>query len=126
MRSRSASAAGSKPQPRRTGWSLVASRSSSSSFRPHDPARQGRRTIARRCTSFDQARGAVLLLQGLDDPVVPANQAEMMLAALQRAGVPCAYIGYPGEQHGFREGCKHRADARSAAVLLCDGDRHEA
>jgi dipeptidyl aminopeptidase/acylaminoacyl peptidase len=45
----------------------------------------------------------VLLLQGLDDPVVPAEQAEMMFAALKRAGVPCAYIGYPGEQHGFRE-----------------------
>ena len=52
---------------------------------------------------IDRVRGAVLLLQGLDDPVVPAEQAEMMFAALTRAGVPCAYIGYPGEQHGFRE-----------------------
>ena len=52
---------------------------------------------------IDRVRGAVLLLQGLDDPVVPAEQAEMMFAALQQAGVPCAYIGYPGEQHGFRD-----------------------
>ncbi len=52
---------------------------------------------------IDRVRGAVLLLQGLDDPVVPANQAEMMFAALRDAGVPCAYIGYPGEQHGFRQ-----------------------
>jgi dipeptidyl aminopeptidase/acylaminoacyl peptidase len=52
---------------------------------------------------IDQVRGAVLLLQGLDDPVVPRNQAEMMFAALKNAGVPCAYIGYPGEQHGFRD-----------------------
>ena len=52
---------------------------------------------------IDQVRGAVLLLQGLDDPVVPAAQAEMMFAALRGAGVPCAYIGFPGEQHGFRD-----------------------
>ncbi len=52
---------------------------------------------------IENVRGAVLLLQGLDDPVVPANQAELMFAALQTAGVPCAYIGYPGEQHGFRK-----------------------
>jgi dipeptidyl aminopeptidase/acylaminoacyl peptidase len=52
---------------------------------------------------IENVRGAVLLLQGLDDPVVPADQAEVMFAALQKAGVPCAYIGYPGEQHGFRK-----------------------
>ncbi len=44
-----------------------------------------------------------MLLQGLDDPVVPANQAEMMFAALKGAGVPCASIVFPGEQHGFRD-----------------------
>jgi dipeptidyl aminopeptidase/acylaminoacyl peptidase len=52
---------------------------------------------------IDRVRGAVLLLQGLDDPVVPAAQAEMMFTALRGAGVPCAYIGFPGEQHGFRD-----------------------
>jgi dipeptidyl aminopeptidase/acylaminoacyl peptidase len=51
---------------------------------------------------IDRVRGAVLLLQGLDDPVVPPAQAELMFAALQAGGVPCAYIGFPGEQHGFR------------------------
>jgi dipeptidyl aminopeptidase/acylaminoacyl peptidase len=52
---------------------------------------------------IDRVRGAVLLLQGLDDPVVPARQAELMFEALQAGGVPCAYIGFPGEQHGFRQ-----------------------
>ena len=51
---------------------------------------------------IDRVRGAVLLLQGLDDPVVPPQQAELMFAALQAGGVPCAYIGFAGEQHGFR------------------------
>ena len=68
------------------------------------PLPKGRGMYDRSPVHFiDQVRGAVLLLQGLDDPVVPANQAEMMFTALQSAGVPCAYIGYPGEQHGFRE-----------------------
>jgi dipeptidyl aminopeptidase/acylaminoacyl peptidase len=52
---------------------------------------------------IDRVRGAVLLLQGLDDPVVPAHQAELMFDALQTGGVPCAYIGFAGEQHGFRQ-----------------------
>jgi dipeptidyl aminopeptidase/acylaminoacyl peptidase len=68
------------------------------------PLPKGRGMYDRSPVHFiDQVRGAVLLLQGLDDPVVPANQAEMMFAALRSAGVPCAYIGYPGEQHGFRQ-----------------------
>jgi dipeptidyl aminopeptidase/acylaminoacyl peptidase len=68
------------------------------------PLPKGRGMYDRSPVHFiDRVRGAVLLLQGLDDPVVPANQAEMMFAALRGAGVPCAYIGYPGEQHGFRE-----------------------
>jgi dipeptidyl aminopeptidase/acylaminoacyl peptidase len=52
---------------------------------------------------IDQVHGAVLLLQGLDDPVVPAAQAELMFAALTAAGKTCAYIAFPGEQHGFRQ-----------------------
>jgi dipeptidyl aminopeptidase/acylaminoacyl peptidase len=52
---------------------------------------------------IDRVRGAVLLLQGLNDPVVPPRQAELMFAALQAGGVPCAYIGFPGEEHGFRQ-----------------------
>ena len=68
------------------------------------PLPKGRGMYDRSPVHFiDQVRGAVLLLQGLDDPVVPANQAEMMFAALTGAGVPCAYIGFPGEQHGFRD-----------------------
>ncbi|MFZ0180582.1 MAG: prolyl oligopeptidase family serine peptidase [Candidatus Dormiibacterota bacterium] len=68
------------------------------------PLPKGRGMYDRSPVHFiDRVRGAVLLLQGLDDPVVPTNQAEMMFAALRDAGVPCAYIGYPGEQHGFRE-----------------------
>jgi dipeptidyl aminopeptidase/acylaminoacyl peptidase len=47
-------------------------------------------------------RVPVILFQGLEDPVVPPNQAETMVAALQRNGVPHAYLPFEGEQHGFR------------------------
>ena len=45
----------------------------------------------------------VLLLQGLDDKVVPPSQAEVMVEALRRNGVPFAYIAFEGEGHGFRK-----------------------
>ncbi|HET7572053.1 MAG TPA: S9 family peptidase [Gaiellaceae bacterium] len=45
----------------------------------------------------------LLLLQGLDDEVVPPSQAEMMADVLDRKGIPHAYIAFEGEGHGFRK-----------------------
>jgi dipeptidyl aminopeptidase/acylaminoacyl peptidase len=45
----------------------------------------------------------VLLLQGLDDPVVPPAQAESIAADLAAHGIPYAYIAFAGESHGFRK-----------------------
>jgi len=45
----------------------------------------------------------VLLLQGLDDPIVPPSQAERFRAALLAKGLPHAYRAYEGESHGFRK-----------------------
>ncbi len=45
----------------------------------------------------------MLVLQGLDDPIVPPNQAEMIVAALERKGVPVSYVAFSGEGHGFRK-----------------------
>ena len=44
----------------------------------------------------------MLLLQGLDDKVVPPSQAELFVEALARKGIPHAYLAFAGEQHGFR------------------------
>ena len=44
----------------------------------------------------------VIFFQGLEDKVVPPNQAEMMVEALRAKGVPVAYVTFAGEQHGFR------------------------
>ena len=50
----------------------------------------------------DRLDRPVLLLQGLDDPVVPPAQAELFVAALLRKGVPHAYLAFEHESHGFR------------------------
>ncbi|TVQ44655.1 MAG: S9 family peptidase [Gloeocapsa sp. DLM2.Bin57] len=45
----------------------------------------------------------VIFLQGLEDKVVPPNQAEKMVKALEAKGIPVTYITFPDEQHGFRK-----------------------
>jgi dipeptidyl aminopeptidase/acylaminoacyl peptidase len=50
----------------------------------------------------DQLSCPVIFFQGLEDKVVPPNQAEMMVEALRQKGVPVAYVAFEGEQHGFR------------------------
>jgi len=44
----------------------------------------------------------VIFFQGLEDEVVPKEQAEMMFAALREKGLPVSYVPFEGEQHGFR------------------------
>jgi dipeptidyl aminopeptidase/acylaminoacyl peptidase len=44
----------------------------------------------------------VIFFQGLEDKVVPPNQAERMVEVLREKGLPVAYVPFEGEQHGFR------------------------
>jgi dipeptidyl aminopeptidase/acylaminoacyl peptidase len=46
----------------------------------------------------------VIFFQGLEDKIVPPNQAELMVEALRRKKLPVAYVAFEGEQHGFRKG----------------------
>ncbi len=45
----------------------------------------------------------VIFFQGLEDKVVPPNQAEKMVEAIRGKGIPVSYVAFPGEQHGFRQ-----------------------
>lgn len=45
----------------------------------------------------------VLVLQGLDDRVVPPSEAERIVAALAAKGIPHCYLPFEGEDHGFRQ-----------------------
>ena len=45
----------------------------------------------------------VIFLQGLEDKVVPPNQAEMMVKLLEEKGIKVAHVTFPDEGHGFRK-----------------------
>ncbi|HEY8589635.1 MAG TPA: prolyl oligopeptidase family serine peptidase [Naasia sp.] len=57
----------------------------------------------------------VLLLQGLDDKVVPPAQSERFRDALVDKGIPHAYLTFEGESHGFRK-VTTRIRAREATL----------
>jgi dipeptidyl aminopeptidase/acylaminoacyl peptidase len=44
----------------------------------------------------------LIVLQGLEDEIVPPNQSEAIVQALREKRVPVAYLPFEGEQHGFR------------------------
>jgi dipeptidyl aminopeptidase/acylaminoacyl peptidase len=52
----------------------------------------------------DRLSCPIIFFQGLEDKVVPPNQAELMVAALRVKKLPVAYITFESEQHGFRKG----------------------
>ena len=45
----------------------------------------------------------VIFFQGLEDKVVPPNQAEKMVETIRAKGIPVLYVAFAGEQHGFRQ-----------------------
>ena len=53
-------------------------------------------------SNVERLSSPVLLLQGMDDPIVPPSQAETFRDALEAKGIPHAYIPFAGESHGFR------------------------
>jgi dipeptidyl aminopeptidase/acylaminoacyl peptidase len=72
------------------------------------PARRDRyveRSPVHHLEGFDRP---LIVLQGLEDEIVPPNQAEMIVDALRARGVPVAYVTFEGEQHGFRRAANIR------------------
>lgn len=51
----------------------------------------------------DQIQCPVLVFQGLQDKVVPPEQAQSIVDAVNHQGLPVAYVTYPDEAHGFRQ-----------------------
>ncbi len=69
-------------------------------------------------THADAISRPLLLLQGLDDKVVPPAQSEVIVNALEQRGIPHAYIAIAGEGHGFRKAeNQKRALAAHASFL---------
>ena len=59
---------------------------------------------------IDRISSPVIVFQGLDDPIVPPAQAELIVAALRERGTVHEYHAYEGESHGFR---------RAETVIAC-------
>ena len=51
----------------------------------------------------DRITCPVVTFQGLEDAIVPPSQSERIVEALRSRAIPCAYVTYEGEQHGFRK-----------------------
>jgi dipeptidyl aminopeptidase/acylaminoacyl peptidase len=51
----------------------------------------------------DRLSCPMIIFQGLEDKVVPPNQAEKMVEAVRAKKLPVAYLTFEGEQHGFRK-----------------------
>jgi dipeptidyl aminopeptidase/acylaminoacyl peptidase len=51
---------------------------------------------------LDGFAAPLIIFQGADDPIVPPNQAHMILAALRKRRQPVVYMEFAGESHGFR------------------------
>jgi len=51
----------------------------------------------------DRISVPVITFQGLEDAIVPPSQSEQIVNALRAKKIPCAYVTYEGEQHGFRQ-----------------------
>jgi dipeptidyl aminopeptidase/acylaminoacyl peptidase len=51
----------------------------------------------------DRLNCPMIVFQGLEDKVVPPNQAEKMVEAIRAKKLPVAYLTFEGEQHGFRK-----------------------
>ena len=64
----------------------------------------------------------MLILQGLDDRVVPPAQAYAMADAVRAKGLPVKLITFEGEGHGFRKAESIIETARAALAFL--GDVH--
>jgi dipeptidyl aminopeptidase/acylaminoacyl peptidase len=52
---------------------------------------------------IDRLNCPMIIFQGLEDKVVPPNQAEKMVDAVRAKRLPVAYLTFEGEQHGFRK-----------------------
>ena len=52
---------------------------------------------------LEQLSCPIIFFQGLEDKVVPPNQAEMMVEAIQKKGLKVKYITFADEGHGFRQ-----------------------
>ena len=60
----------------------------------------------------------IILFQGLDDKVVPPNQAEMMYEAALKKGLPVAYVAFEGQRRTFSKKKKKKSPLHRGIYFL--------
>jgi dipeptidyl aminopeptidase/acylaminoacyl peptidase len=94
---------------------------------PDDPADKDMLTRASPLFSAQKIKVPLLIGQGANDPRVKQAEAEQIVSAMEKNGLPVTYVLYPDEGHGFARP-ENRVDffARSEAFLAsCLGGRVE-
>ena len=66
-----------------------------------------------------RVRRPLLLLQGLDDLIVPPAQSQSMYDALRDRDIPCAYLTFAGEGHGFRRAETIQRALEAETYFIC-------
>ena len=69
---------------------------------------------------IEQLNCPVIFLQGLEDKVVPPNQAQMMVDSLQQKGIEVVHITFPDEGHGFRKADNIIRALEAELAFYCD------
>src|SRR5690606_16951498 len=69
-------------------------------------------------TQLENLFTPMLILQGMDDKVVPPNQAFDMAEAVRAKGQPLALVTFEGEGHGFRSMAARRTALESKVSFL--------
>jgi dipeptidyl aminopeptidase/acylaminoacyl peptidase len=72
----------------------------------------------------DQIASPVLLLQGLDDLIVPPAQTQLMAEALNRTGIPHRYLTFQGEGHRLRRPSSLKQALEAELSLYLDAMTH--
>ena len=67
----------------------------------------------------DQLSRPIILLQGLEDRIVPPDQAQAMFDAVRAKGIPTAYLAFVGEQHGFRQAGNIKMALEAELYFFC-------
>jgi dipeptidyl aminopeptidase/acylaminoacyl peptidase len=69
-------------------------------------------------TRADAIRKPLLVVQGLNDPRVPASESEQMVARVRANGTEVWYVAARDEGHGFRKKSNRDFDLRTRATFL--------
>ena len=68
---------------------------------------------------LDRLSCPIIFFQGLEDKVVPPNQAQMMVDAIKQKGLPVAHITFADEGHGFRQAANIKKGSDKRILFLC-------